>query len=60
MKDKTQFTLGHAQIFFQTFAELLAEEYAPNIEVIAIVKKKEDINGKTRKSEKEQYTTAKN
>lgn len=40
--DKTQFTLEHAQIFFQTLADLLAEEYAPNIEVKAIVRKKEE------------------
>lgn len=39
-EDKTKFTLKHAQIFFQTFAELLAEEYAPNVEVKAIVEEK--------------------
>ena len=38
--DKTKFTLKHAQIFYQTYAEILAEKYAPNIEVIAKVKEK--------------------
>lgn len=38
--DKTKFTLEHARIFFQTFAEIEAEIHAPNIEVIANVKEK--------------------
>lgn len=41
-KDKTKFTLEHAQIFYQTYAEILAEIYAPNIEVKAVVKEKEE------------------
>ncbi len=39
-KDKTEFTLEHAKIFYQTYADILAEKYAPNIEVIAHVKEK--------------------
>ena len=39
-KDKTKFTLEHARIFYQTYAEILAEKYSPNIEVKAIVKEK--------------------
>lgn len=39
-EDKTKFTLKHAQIFFQTFAEIGAEIHAPNIEVTAKVEKK--------------------
>ena len=38
--DNTKFTLEHAQIFYQTYAEILAEKYAPNIEVTAKVKEK--------------------
>lgn len=37
-EDKTKFTLEHARIFFQTFAEIEAEIHAPNVEVTAIVK----------------------
>ena len=37
-EDKTKFTLEHAQIFYQTYADILAEIYAPNIQVIAKVK----------------------
>lgn len=37
-QDKTIFTLEHAQIFYQTFAEIEAEIHAPNVEVTAIVK----------------------
>ena len=40
-QDKTIFTLEHAQIFYQTFAEIEAEIHAPNIEVIAKVITKE-------------------
>lgn len=39
-KDKTQFTLEHAQMFYQTYADILAEIYAPNIEVKAVVTEK--------------------
>lgn len=39
-QDKTKFTLEHAQIFYQAYAEILAEKYAPNVEVKAIVKEK--------------------
>lgn len=39
-EDKTKFTLEHAQRFFQTFAEIEAEIYAPNIEVTVKVEKK--------------------
>ena len=38
-QDKTIFTLEHAQIFYQTFAEIEAEIHAPNIEVIAKVER---------------------
>lgn len=41
-EDKTKFTLEHARIFFQTYADILAEIHAPNIEVIAHVREKED------------------
>lgn len=40
MKDKKEFTIEHAQIFWQTYAEILAEKYAPNVEVIVNVKEK--------------------
>jgi len=39
-KDKTQFTLEHAEMFYQIYGEILAEIYAPNVEVKAIVKEK--------------------
>jgi len=39
-EDKTQFTLKHAQLLFQTIADIGAEKYAPNIKVIAKVKEK--------------------
>lgn len=39
-EDKTKFTLEHAQIFYQTYAEILAEKYAPNTQIIAKVKEK--------------------
>ena len=39
-EDKTQFTLKHAQLLFQTLAEIGAEKYAPYIKVIAKVKEK--------------------
>ena len=39
-EDKTQFTLKHAQIFYQTYAEILAEKYTPNVEVTAKVKER--------------------
>lgn len=39
-ESKTNFTLEHAQIFYQAYAEILAEKYAPNVEVKAIVKEK--------------------
>lgn len=37
-EDKTVFTLEHAKIFYQTYAEILAEIHAPNIEVTAKVR----------------------
>lgn len=37
-EDKTQFTLKHAQILFQTIADIMGEKY--NIEIIAKVKEK--------------------
>lgn len=40
-EDKTKFTLKHAQIFFQTYADILAEKYAPNVQVIVNVKEKQ-------------------
>ena len=40
MEDKTKFTLEHAKIFIQTFAQIEAEIHAPIIEVIAKVKEK--------------------
>lgn len=40
-KDKTQFTLEHAQIFYQTLADIIGEKYNfQNIEIIAKVKEK--------------------
>ena len=39
-ESKTNFTLEHAQIFYQTYAEIIAEKYAPNVEVKAIVREK--------------------
>lgn len=41
-EDKTIFTLENAQAFFQTYADILAEKYAPNIEVIVHVREKEE------------------
>lgn len=41
-EDKTKFRLEHAQKFFQTFVEIEAEIYAPNIEVIVNVKEKKN------------------
>ena len=38
-EDKTQFTLKHAQLFFQTLADILGEKY--NIKVIAKVEEKQ-------------------
>lgn len=40
LEDKTQFTLEHAEIFYQTYAEILAERYAPNTEIQVKVKEK--------------------
>lgn len=57
-KDKTIFTLKHAQIFYQTLADIIGEKY--NLEIIATVYEKEAQNGKARKSEKEQFIIAKN
>lgn len=37
-KDKTQFTLEHAQILYQTIADIMGEKY--NIEIKAKVKEK--------------------
>ena len=37
-EDKTKFTLEHAQIFFQTLADIFGEKY--NVKVIARVKEK--------------------
>ena len=39
-ENKTNFTLEHAQIFYQTFAEIMTEKYASNVEVKVTVKKK--------------------
>lgn len=39
-EDKAQFTLKHAQLLFQTIADIGAEKYATNIEVIAKVEEK--------------------
>lgn len=36
--DKTKFTLEHAQIFFQTLADIFGEKY--NVKVIANVKER--------------------
>ena len=46
MKDKTQFTLKHAQLLYQALADIIGEKY--NINIIVKVRKKEDVNGKTR------------
>ena len=35
-KNKTQFTLEHAQMLYQTIADILGEKY--NVEIIAKVK----------------------
>lgn len=40
LEDKTKFTLEHAKIFYQTYAEILAERYAPNTDIKAKVKEK--------------------
>ena len=32
-EDKTQFTLKHAQLLFQTIADIGAEKYAPNMKI---------------------------
>lgn len=37
-KDKTQFTLEHAQILYQTIADIMGEKY--NVEIKAKVKEK--------------------
>ena len=37
-KDKTQFTLEHAQILYQTIADIMAQKY--NVEIKAKVKEK--------------------
>ena len=39
-KDKTQFTLEHAQIFFQTLADIVGEKY--NIEITARTKERSE------------------
>lgn len=39
-EDKTQFTLKHAQLLFQTIADIGAKKYTTNIEVIAKVEKR--------------------
>lgn len=41
-EDKTIFTLEHARLFYQTYADILAEKYAPNIQVIAHVREKDE------------------
>jgi len=41
-EDKTIFTLEHAKIFYQTYAEIEAEIHTPNIEVIAKVREVEE------------------
>lgn len=40
MEDKTKFTLKHAQILYQTLADILTEKYAPNIQIIVKVRKR--------------------
>lgn len=42
MEDKTQFTLKHAQILYQTIADIMGEKY--NIKIIVKVRKKEDFD----------------
>ena len=42
-KDKTQFTLEHAQILFQTLADIFGEKY--NMEITANVKERGENNG---------------
>ncbi len=37
-KDKTQFTVEHAQLLYQTLADILGEKY--NLKIIAKVKEK--------------------
>lgn len=44
-QDKTIFTLEHAKIFYQTFAEILVEIHALNIEVTAKVRELEEWRG---------------
>ncbi len=39
-ESKTEFTVEHAQRFYQTFAEIEAEIHAPNVEVIVKAKEK--------------------
>lgn len=38
MEDKTQFTLKHAQLLYQTLADIIGEKY--NIKIIVQVQKK--------------------
>lgn len=42
-KDKTQFTLKHAQILYQTIADIIGEKY--NMEIKANVKERGENNG---------------
>ena len=39
-EDKTQFTLEHAQIFFQTLADIVGKKY--NIEITARTKERSE------------------
>lgn len=44
MEDKTQFTSKHAQILFQTMADIIGERY--NVKIIAKVKEKGGLYGR--------------
>lgn len=39
--DKTEFTIEHAQILYQTLADIMGEKY--NVTIIAKVTKKEEV-----------------
>ncbi len=46
MEDKTQFTLKHVQMLYQTLADILTEKYVPNIKIVVKVRKKEETMAK--------------
>lgn len=58
MKDKTHFTLKHAQLFYQTLADIIGEKY--NVKINAKIRKKGGIKWQNEVMEKEQYTSLKN